>query len=212
MPRYLLIALFFVLLTPIFAVEHFSVKFSSDISPHWFSATEPNSPIFPRPGETLAVGEISLGEQGIEDISHLRLLLPTGDVLPLHIEKMSLVDDMGSIVFFRYTVNIPTQYVKSDKCTVEMGNEITSPNSLISGIRLDAGNKSVYREITLFPSAGTDAGSSPIAVEALKQTTVTVIADRKVHHAQLLYLLPIVLVFIAALTQWCLLYVWKRGN
>lgn len=188
----------FALLLPSMGAQRVPVVFSHDLSPHWFDTATPGYPIYPARGAVLAAGEISLGEQGIADMTHARMRLPNGAALPLQIEQSSLVNDLGSLVYFRYVVNIPTEFAASDGCCIELGNDITAPNTLIAGIVLDATHHTAYREILPAPAPAATAGGTE-----QKQTTVTVIADRKVHHAQLLYLLPILLVLIAALAQWC---------
>lgn len=168
------------------ASEKKAVAFAGGLSPRWFATGAPSA--VPAPGEILAVGELSMGDDAVADTSRLRVIFPDGSPHAVQVEQKGMVREMGRLVFCRFAIGIPAPLLGEEGFVLEYGDDVNSPNPLLPALAADPAQASAYREISLAPVPA-DAAESGTEEQHLQ-----VVADRRATRGQWLFLLPVALV------------------
>ena len=166
-----------------------------EVSPHWFRGGAAGDAISAAPGEIVVLGELNLPGDAPSHTSGFRLRLADGTVCPLHIAQSTVVRQFGKIVFFRFYVTLPARLADQGGLMMEWGDDIRCPNLLVPAIQADPARQADYREIVFSPADGAKAATEE------RQLDLRVVVDRQSSRYRLLYLLPIVLVLVAALVR-----------
>ena len=168
--RFLVVFLsLFVFAVHVRAAEQLAVRFAPELSS---GAT----------GEIVALGELSLAQDGVRDSNRLCLRFPDGSRHPVEIDRQSLVYEFDRLVFCRFAVRIPATLIEREGFALEYGDDVNSPNQIVSALVAD-------HEIIFVPVTNT------------AEQRVQVIADQHAHRSRWLFLLPIALVVGAALVR-----------
>lgn len=175
--------------------EHLPVAFLEELSPHWLSSQTGVERMTASDDQIIAVGELSLGKDGIGGISRVAMRFPDGSIHPLRIEKPTIIYEFGQLVFCRFAVNIPITLIAQSGFALEYGEDVSCDNVLVENIHLDPAESSRYREISLGPPARTNADTES------QELSLRVMADRQGRRKVWLYLLPIALVLVATVLR-----------
>ena len=182
---------FLLLTTQVHAYERLMVSFSTELSPHWFAGKDDAKWLIPAGGEIVAFGELSMGNDSVGDPSRLRMRFPDGSLHALRIERRSIVHELGRLVVCRFAIGIPAALIGEDGFALEYGDDVESPNVLMGDLLAAPSQRVSYREMSLVADADREA----------RELSMKVIADRSAGHRRWLYLLPIALVTLAALSR-----------
>ena len=177
------------------ADDRLAVSLSREISPHWFSGTAAGDAVAAASGEIVVLGELNLPGDAPSQTSGFRLRLADKTIVPLHIDRSTVVREFGKIAFFRFYVTLPARLADESGMVIEWGDDLQCANVPVPAIRADPARPADYREIVFSPAAAASSANEE------RQLDLTVVVDRQSSRYRPLYLLPIVLVLVAALVR-----------
>ena len=184
------------------AMESRPVALSTELSPHWLSDRAGVKRTAPAADEIVAVGELSLGTEALADPLCLQLRLPDGTVAPVRIDESTIVREFGRVAFLRFLAVLPAAITGREGFAIEYGDDVRSPNTLVSGLTLDPARRDAFRAMQFMRAP-------PVSGEPdLQELRVNVIVDSHAAQSQArsrwLFLLPIALVAVFSLVRFFL--------
>jgi len=151
----------------------------------------------PGTNEIMLIGEWSPSDKALSDDSHLRVRLPDGSVRPLWIEANTLAREFGQVVFLRFAASVPAAAANQGGLSLESGDDVWSPNLSIPVLAVDPARADAFR-VAGFARANPAAANRPDSRELRVSVVADSVATQNRRISQLLFLLPIALVVVAA--------------
>jgi len=162
-------------------------------SPGLFETYAAGARVKPPPGCLLLVGKMDSPSFSIDEINQLTAILPSGKIVPLHIDERRVLREFGKIISMEfYLAASETEFSESNSLVIlRWGSNIAADNVLVRDFSLEPAQIGQCRVLGQ-PTQGASSEEEGNAASA----SIQVIADKRASYIPLWHLLPMALIFV----------------